>query len=98
MRLALELGYANPDAMLREMTANHLKEWEAYYAIEPWGVSVLDALFARFQALFINSQLKKGKSPVKVSELLLFKEKGNPAYAPDGSHGSEEYQYHNDGD
>ena len=37
MKLALALGYANPDAMLAEMQPHHLGEWLALYKIDPWG-------------------------------------------------------------
>ena len=39
-RLAERLGYANVDAMLREMTSTQLEEWEAYYQLAPWGYEV----------------------------------------------------------
>ena len=72
MRLAVQLGYANPDAMLREMTARQLDEWIAYYRLEPFGIQALDWLLAHFKALFINSQLKKGKRPFKPDVFRLF--------------------------
>ena len=37
MRLALALGRANVDSMLRELTAEQLSEWAAFYDLEPWG-------------------------------------------------------------
>jgi hypothetical protein len=42
LRLALALGYANPDAMLAEMKPRHLAEWLAFYRIEPWGETRAD--------------------------------------------------------
>ena len=74
MRLAVQLGYANPDAMLREMTAQQLDEWIAYYRLEPFGMVALDWLFAHFKALFVNNNLKKGKSPYKPDTFRMFKE------------------------
>lgn len=74
MRLAVELGYANPDAMLREMTAQQLNEWIAYYRLEPFGIQALDLIMAHFKALFVNSNLKKGKSPYKPEKMLTFSE------------------------
>lgn len=56
------MGYANPDAMLREMTARQLDEWMAYYSLEPWGTGVLDNIIAHFKALYINAHTKRGKT------------------------------------
>ena len=74
MRLAVQLGYANPDAMLREMTTGQLNEWIAYYRLEPFGTGALDWLLAHFKALFVNSHLKKGRRPYKPEKLLTFRE------------------------
>lgn len=35
--MALALGYAHPDHLLRELTSWQITEWLAYYQIEPWG-------------------------------------------------------------
>jgi len=35
-RLALALGYANPDIMLSEMPAHTLREWTIFYESDPW--------------------------------------------------------------
>lgn len=40
MRLALALGRANVDAMLRELTAEQFAEWFAFHGLEPWGFQV----------------------------------------------------------
>ena len=72
MRLAVELGYANPDAMLREMSSQQLDEWIAYYKLEPFGIQALDWILAHFKALFVNSNLKKGRKPYKPKKLLTF--------------------------
>lgn len=37
MRLALALGRANVDQMLRELTAEQFAEWCAFFGMEPWG-------------------------------------------------------------
>ena len=78
------MGYANPDAMLREMSSGQLFEWIAFYQLEPWGMASLDYLFAHFKALFVNSNLKKGKRPFKPEKFLIFgqKKKGEEL-APD---------------
>lgn len=66
--------------MLREMSSNQLTEWIAYYGLEPWGMASLDALIAHFKAIFVNSQLKKGKRPFKLEKFLVFgQQKKTPA-------------------
>ena len=68
--------------MLREMSSDQLFEWIAYYQMEPWGMASLYLLFAHFKALFVNSNLKKGKRPYKPEKFLMFWQKkkgGNPA-------------------
>jgi len=71
LRLAVELGYANPDAMLREMTARQLDEWKAFYSLEPWGTGVLDNLLAHFKALYANAHARRGKT-YKTEQFRLF--------------------------
>lgn len=76
------MGYANPDAMLREMSSDQFLEWIAFYQLEPWGMASLDWMLAHFKALYVNSQLKKGKKPYKVEKFLTMgetKKSGNPA-------------------
>ena len=46
LRLALEMGWPNVDAMLREMTAEQFDEWIAYYQLEPFGILAEDAIAA----------------------------------------------------
>ena len=68
--------------MLREMSSNQLMEWIAFYQLEPWGMASLDWLLAHFKALFVNSNLKKGKRPFKPEKFLMFGQKkkgGEPA-------------------
>ena len=78
----MQLGYANPDAMLREMSCGQLYEWIAFQQSEPWGTPALDLILAHFKALFVNSNLKKGKRPYKTNKFLLFgREKKNSAEA-----------------
>ncbi len=36
-RLALALGRADVDALLSELTWPQLREWIAYYELDPWG-------------------------------------------------------------
>ena len=62
--------------MLREMTTAQLDEWIAFYRIEPWGLAVLDNLFAAVRALLININLPKGKPRIKkLDGLLLWPDK-----------------------
>lgn len=61
--------------MLREMTARQLTEWKAFYSLEPWGVLALDSMLAHFKALFVNSNLKKGKKPYKAEKFRQYGEK-----------------------
>ena len=68
--------------MLREMSSGQLMEWIAFYQLEPWGMAALDWMIAHFKALFVNSNLKKGKRPFKPEKFLTFeqnKKGGKPA-------------------
>lgn len=68
--------------MLREMSSEQYFEWIAFYQLEPFGMASLDYLFAHFKALFVNSNLKKGKRPYKSEKFLVFGKKkkgGEPA-------------------
>lgn len=61
-------------------------EWIAYYQLEPWGMASLDWIFAHFKALFVNSNLKKGKKAYKPEKFLTFGEKKKGGNAtPDAS-------------
>lgn len=59
--------------MLREMTSAHLDEWIAFYQMEPWGLAILDMLFASVKALITNINTPKGKTKIrKLDKLLLW--------------------------
>ena len=73
------MGYANVDAMMREMTAQQFNEWVAYYQIEPFGVLTEDAEWAHWKAMYANMHLKKGKRAIKPEKFLLFTEKRKDA-------------------
>jgi len=60
--------------MLREMSSQQVDEWIAFYRLEPWGLAVLDNLFAHFKALFVRANMPKGKTPPKPEKLLLWPE------------------------
>jgi hypothetical protein len=81
LRLALQLGYANVDSMMREMTAQQFDEWIAYYQIEPFGILAEDALSAHWKAIYVNAHRKKGKQAMKTDKFLLFREKKADASA-----------------
>lgn len=61
--------------MLREMTADQLDEWIAYYQLEPWGILAEDALAAHWKAIYVNAHRQKGKRAEKVNKFLIFKDK-----------------------
>ena len=81
LRLALEMGYPNVDAMLREMTAEQFDEWIAYYQIEPFGILANDAEWAHWKAIYVNAHLKKGKPKIKIDKFMMFREKTEDASA-----------------
>lgn len=72
LRLALELGWPNVDAMMREMTAEQFDEWIAYYQLEPFGILAEDALSAHWKAIYTNAHRRNGKQVVKTEKFLLF--------------------------
>ena len=70
--------------MLREMSSGQFFEWIAFWQLEPWGMASLDYMIAHFKALFVNSNLKKGKRPFKPEKFLTFgQNKKSGAEAPD---------------
>ena len=65
--------------MLREITAQQFTEWIAFYQLEPFGILTVDEEWAHWKALYANSRLKKGKTPIKVQKFKLFGEKEKDA-------------------
>ena len=61
--------------MLREISCGQLDEWIAFYQLEPWGLAVIDNLFAHFKAIFVNMNLPKGKMRMKPEKFLLWPDK-----------------------
>jgi hypothetical protein len=58
------MGRIDVDAMLAEMTATQLAEWEAFCALEPFGAQVEDhraGIVASAVANFAGKTLRKGK-------------------------------------
>ena len=64
-QLALALGYPHPRRMMRELSADEIVDWIAYYSIEPFGEYKMDARFANLMALEanINRDPKKRRRP-----------------------------------
>lgn len=79
LRLALQLGYANVDEMLSEISNKEFIEWIAYYQLEPFGILAEDALSAHWKAIYVNSHRPKGKSAKKVEKFLLFQDEKKDA-------------------
>lgn len=61
--------------MLREMTAQQVDEWIAFYQIEPFGLAVWDALLAHLKAIVAAIMTPKGKSSPKPEKFLLWPER-----------------------
>ncbi len=79
LRLALELGWPNVDAMLREMTAQQFDEWLAFYQLEPFGIGAIDSEWAHWKAIYTNAHARKGKRVPKPEKFLLFRDKEKDA-------------------
>jgi len=60
MRLALHLGYANVDRMLRSMTGRQFEEWRLFFELEPFGNDVQEDLFASIVQILAN--VNRGKA------------------------------------
>ena len=52
-----------------------LREWQAYYNIEPFGESRMDLRFALMTANLISPHMKKGQKPRLEDYMLKFKSK-----------------------
>lgn len=74
LRLALEMGWPNVDAMMREMTSEQFDEWIAYYQLEPFGILAEDVISAHWKAIYCNTHRKKGKQALKTKQFLLFRD------------------------
>ena len=81
LRLALEMGWPNVDAMLREMTAEQFDEWIAFYQLEPFGILAEDAIAAHWKAIYANAHRKRGKQAMKTEKFLLFRDEKKNADA-----------------
>lgn len=57
-------------------------DWEAFYALEPFGPEADDVRFGQLTALIANANRAKGQPPVKTSDAMLgFREKPVPTGA-----------------
>jgi hypothetical protein len=69
-RLALALGYAHPDILMRQLSVDEYDEWKAYYMIEPFGEEAAYFRNGQLACAIINPQLKKGRTPFKPSDFM----------------------------
>lgn len=70
MRLALQLGRANVDAMLREVTAEQFAEWAAFFSLEPWGFHEENRRMGVLASTVANMSGKKLKRPMSAKDFM----------------------------
>lgn len=80
-RLALALGFPDPDVMLDSIPAQTFSEWIAYYTLEPFGILAEDAISAHWKAIYANAHRPHGKLAYKTEKFLLFKDEKKDASA-----------------
>ena len=80
-RLALALGWPDPDAMLDSIPAQTLTEWIAYYQLEPFGTLADDVEWAHWKAIYANVHRPHGKLAYKPEKFLLFRDEKKDASA-----------------
>lgn len=80
-RLALALGWSDPDAMLDSIPAHTFYEWIAFYQLEPFGILAEDAIAAHGKAMFANVHRKHGTLAYKPEKFLLFRDQKKDASA-----------------
>lgn len=69
-RLALALGRLDVDAMLSELTWPQMREWLAFYQIDPWGGARGDVQAAIVSSTMANMWRGKGKPARAVADFL----------------------------
>ena len=69
-RLALALGFPNPEAMLARMPYRIYREWQLYYAHEPFGEERADVRSAIIAQTYVSMHLKKGVRPPPLSDFM----------------------------
>ena len=52
--MCLALGYAHPDDLLNNLTAEQITEWEAFNRIQPIGARRFDVYFSHFMTTLHN--------------------------------------------
>lgn len=68
-RLALRLGYANPDAMRANMPYRVWLGWLEYSRLEPFGEDRADLRSAQIAQIMANAWLRrKGQRPYKIED------------------------------
>jgi hypothetical protein len=68
--MAIRLGYANVDAMLREITAKQFTEWEAYARLDPFSEVRADYRAASI-AMTVYNMAVEGKHRKKLEDFML---------------------------
>lgn len=69
-RLALALGWVNPDLMLAHMSGMHLGEWQTYYQLEPWGEERADLRSAIVARTSLLPHLKPHAKPPGIDDFM----------------------------
>ena len=70
-RLALRLGYANPDAMRASMPYSVWRGWVEYATLEPFGEERADLRMAQLAQLMANAWLRrKGQRPYRLKDFM----------------------------
>lgn len=61
------------DVLLNSISSHALTEWMAYHGIEPFGDELIDIHMAQIASILINSNRKKGSSPIDPEKLRMWK-------------------------
>lgn len=72
-RLALAIGCTIRELEAR-MDSREFAEWEAYFAIEPWGEERADLRAALLTCLTANLNRKKGAPPYRPADFMPYRE------------------------
>lgn len=64
------MGRCDVDAMLDEMTAEQLTEWQEFFACEPWGFPAESNLTALVTTVVANSAPFRSGEPIPFSRFL----------------------------
>lgn len=68
----MQFGRPDVDAFLSELTAAQLAEWEAFYALEPWGELRADLRAAKLVAAIFNCALGRTKNTPTITPAVVF--------------------------